>query len=44
MNYENVTFIEYQWKDGVTSWSVEDKRHVTFWKYAKLYEKEDVGE
>lgn len=34
----------YTWQDGATSWSVEDDECVVFWKYAKLYEKEDAGE
>lgn len=35
----------YAWKDGATSWSAEDDDEcVVFWKYAKLYEKEDAGE
>lgn len=33
----------YAWQDGATSWSVEDDECVVFWKYAKLYEKEDAG-
>lgn len=40
--YENGNV--YTWKDGATSWSAEnDDRCMVFWKYAKLYEKEDAG-
>lgn len=34
----------YAWANGATSWSVKDDECVIFWKYAKLYEKEDTGE
>lgn len=39
--YENEKI--YAWKNGATSWSAEDEC-ATFWRYAKLYEKEDTGE
>lgn len=39
--YENEKI--YAWKNGATSWSAEDEC-ATFWRYAKLYEKEDNGE
>ena len=34
----------YAWANGTTSWSAKDDECVIFWKYAKLYEKEDAGE
>lgn len=40
--YENEKI--YAWKNGATSWSAADDECATFWRYAKLYEKEDAGE
>ena len=31
----------YAWKDGKTSWSIEDKIGMLCWKYAKLAESEE---